>query len=84
MKLETATGTISRQNQVTIPQTIRKALNLKAGDMITWVAERGKAMVYPKPKDWTVYTRGIAKGTYGKSKKEVETYLEEERSSWND
>ncbi len=80
--METATGIISCQNQITIPQTIRKALNIGAGDMVTWIVEKGKAIVYPKPKNWTEYTCGIAKGTYGKNRKEVEAYLENERNSW--
>jgi AbrB family looped-hinge helix DNA binding protein len=47
-----AQSKITSKGQVTIPEEIRKELNLQPGDRIEWRAEKGKAEVRRTGGDW--------------------------------
>ncbi len=60
---------ISAKGQVTIPKDIRKALGLKAGDRVTFVADGDKALLFPVRGD-VLSLKGILK-PYFKDKKAI-------------
>jgi AbrB family looped-hinge helix DNA binding protein len=75
--------TVSSQGQIVIPVKVRVAMGLTGGKKVklrfeerlrvpTVILESGQI-------DWVARTAGIAKGIYG----DVDKYIEEERSSWN-
>jgi AbrB family looped-hinge helix DNA binding protein len=72
---------LSRKGQFVIPKEIREALGVKEGDELLVTLE-GKRVILSRPEQHARATRGILKGTWGKTKQEVESYLEKERQSW--
>ena len=36
----------------------------------------------PEPEDWVEYFRGSMKGVYGKTREEMDAYVQRERASW--
>jgi AbrB family looped-hinge helix DNA binding protein len=70
-------ATLSRKNQVVIPQEARKALGLKAGDKLLVVTRGDQVIVLQKPKAHHAAIRGLAKRSYPAS------YLRKERQSWD-
>lgn len=58
---------ITSKGQVTIPKDIRKALGLKAGDRVEFVADGDKAILYPVQGD-LLSLKGVLK-PYFKNKK---------------
>lgn len=75
--------TVSSQGQIVIPVKVRVAMGLTGGKKVklrleerfrvpTVILESGQI-------DWVDRTAGIAKGVYG----DINKYVEEERSSWD-
>lgn len=65
-----------------IPKEMREALGMKEGEKLLITLE-GMRIVLIKPQDYGRRTRGLIKGTWGKNKKSVVRYLEEEHRSWD-
>jgi len=63
MNIQTVTTTISSANQTAVPSYVRKSLNLKAGDRITWRVDKNskKADITVLPQNWGTYMRGLGK-----------------------
>jgi AbrB family looped-hinge helix DNA binding protein len=72
---------LSKKGQFVIPKEVRDALELKGGDELLVTLEDGR-VVFTPPQRHARATRGLLKGTWGKSKAEVERYIEGERRSW--
>jgi AbrB family looped-hinge helix DNA binding protein len=72
---------LSRKGQFVIPKAIREALGVREGDELLVTLEENR-VVLTRPRAYARATRGLLKGTWGKSKKAVERYLEGERRSW--
>ncbi len=72
---------LSKKGQFVIPKEIREALGVKEGDEILVTLEGGR-VVLTRPQEYARATRGLLKGTWGKSRPAVERYLERERRSW--
>jgi antitoxin ChpS len=72
---------LSKKGQFVIPKKIREALRIKEGDKLLVILE-GSKLVITKPHEYASVTRGLLKGTWGKSRQEVERYIERERGSW--
>ncbi len=72
---------ISKKGQFVIPKDIREALEVEEGDELLVTLEKGRVVLAP-PKEYARSTRGLLKGTWGKSRRTVERYLERERRSW--
>lgn len=64
-----------------IPKQYRDTLGLKEGDELLVWKEDDRLILLPVSKFGTA-TKGIAKGTYGRTKEEIDKYIEEERESW--
>lgn len=64
-----------------LPKEIRDSLRLKEGDHLV-IALQGEEAILTTPERYAEITKGILKGTWGRTKEEVERYLRKERSSW--
>ncbi|MEN8253464.1 MAG: AbrB/MazE/SpoVT family DNA-binding domain-containing protein [Patescibacteria group bacterium] len=63
-------GNISSQYQVTLPKLVRDALELQAGDVVSWVVDKGKVILTPlsrKEIDPVKEMSGSASDIYKKS-----------------
>ena len=72
---------ISKKGQFVIPKEMREALGIKEGDELLVTLE-GVRVVLTPPKQFAKTTRGVLKGTWGKTRQEVERYIKRERGSW--
>ncbi|MBI2204479.1 MAG: AbrB/MazE/SpoVT family DNA-binding domain-containing protein [Candidatus Rokubacteria bacterium] len=72
---------LSRKGQLVIPKEMRDALGMKEGDDVLIILEDGRMLV-TTPREYARATRGLMKGTWGKTRREVDAYLERERESW--
>ncbi len=64
-----------------LPKEIREALGLKEGDPLIVALEEGQAVLIT-PERYAALTKGMLKGTWGRTREEIERYLEGERGSW--
>ncbi|MBC7333350.1 MAG: AbrB/MazE/SpoVT family DNA-binding domain-containing protein [Actinobacteria bacterium] len=60
---------------------IRKKMGIKQEDTVV-IFTRGDEIILLTPQKYAEYTCGLMKGTWGSSKEEVESYINEERNSW--
>jgi len=72
---------LGKKGQFVLPVEMRQALGLQEGDSLL-VTLHGKQVVITRPDDFARATRGLFKGTWGKTRREVEQYLEQERKGW--
>jgi AbrB family looped-hinge helix DNA binding protein len=72
---------ISRKGQLVIPKDMRDALGIKEGDEVLIVLEDGRMLV-TTPREYARATRGSLKGTWGRTRKDIDEYLDRERRSW--
>lgn len=76
------TITMSPQGQITIPLSLRKSLNLKAGAKfilsLTGIEKLISITLTPHPKSWVDAISGSGKDIFG----DADEYLKKERASW--
>ncbi len=72
---------LSKKGQFVIPKEMRDALGVKEGEEILVSFEEGR-VILTRPREYARKTRGLLKGTWGKSAREVARYLEKERGAW--
>ena len=72
---------LSPKGQFVIPKEMRDALRMKEGDELLIVLEQDR-LVLTRPRDYARATRGAMKGTWGRTRRDVDRYLERERKSW--
>ena len=72
---------LSKKGQFVIPKEIREVLGVKEGDELIVTFEEGQ-VILTKPEQYAQLTRGLLKGTWGKTRREVERYIDRERQSW--
>ncbi len=73
---------VSSRHQIAIPSTVRKSLNIKAGDNLLVDVQDGVIVLIPKPSNYTSQMKGLYKEIWEKSNSE--NYLSNERDSWKD
>ncbi|MCL5677250.1 MAG: AbrB/MazE/SpoVT family DNA-binding domain-containing protein [Firmicutes bacterium] len=73
---------LSSKRQITLPAQICRSLSLHKGDHLILEIKDGRIVLSAAPKDFTGYLKGIAKGVYGNSIKEVDAYVQKERETW--
>ncbi len=76
--------TISSKNQITLPARLLREIGLKPGDQLAVELDGLRLILHPRPKDWVSYTAGSMPGYYGKTKEEVDAYIEELRGEWGE
>ena len=74
--------TISSKNQITLPARLLREIGLKPGDQLAVEQDGLRLILHPRPKDWVSYSAGSMPGYYGKTRKDVDTYIREVRGSW--
>jgi len=73
-------ATITSKGQITLPVAVRRALNLRAGDMITFELDRNGVRVVPdKTKDRFQAYAGKYRVGRGKSGEEINAWLRQIR-----
>ena len=72
---------LSAKGQFVIPKDMRQALGVKQGDELLVVLD-GKRVILTRPEEHARASRGALKGAWGKSRRDVERYLERERGAW--
>lgn len=79
-----ADSKLSRKYQTVIPKKIRDALGIDEGNGLIWslriVNNKKVVEVYPKPKSWSDYMRGLGKKTW--EKVNVGEYINQLRNEW--
>lgn len=75
---------LSSRNQIVIPAKIRRKLNLKAGDKLTWqvikVGNEYHILAGKEPKSWAQYTLGLGKQTW--KNVDIDEYIKNLREEW--
>jgi AbrB family looped-hinge helix DNA binding protein len=64
-----------------LPKEIRDALGLQEGDLLLALQGEGEVLLVT-PERYAALTRGLLRGTWGKTRQQVDVYLQEERDSW--
>ena len=72
---------ISKKGQFVIPKEMREAMGVKEGEDILVTFEEGR-VILTRPQEYARKTKGLLKGTWGRSAKEVDRYLGKERRAW--
>ncbi len=72
---------LGRKGQLVLPKEIRDSLGLQEGDQLLVSLEGGR-VVLANAEKYAEETRGILRGTWGRTEEEVEGYLQRERSAW--
>lgn len=71
---------VNAKYQITIPRSVRKKLNIKAGNNILIDVQDGVMVLIPEPKRYADYLQGL----HGEIWKgvDVKKYLNREREAW--
>ena len=59
-----------------------RRLGLKPGRRLMLRLEDDRIVLRPEPEGWVEYFRGSMKGVYGKTREEMDAYVQRERASW--
>jgi len=70
--------TVSSRGYILIPAKIRKELNIKGGSKILLTKETNKVILQPVP-SFTAKLSGITGRSFGKTREEVDKYVDDER-----
>ena len=73
--------TVSSKHQITLPIEIVRALGVKGGDKLIAECIDSHMVLLPQPESWVDYFTGSVTGTYGRTLKEIDRYITEERQS---
>jgi AbrB family looped-hinge helix DNA binding protein len=72
---------LGRKGQLVLPKEIRDSLGLAEGDRLL-VSLEGERVILASVEKYAAETKGILRGTWGRTEEEVEGYLQRERSAW--
>ena len=80
-----STTHISKKHQTVIPARIRRALQLKAGDTLSWrvirVGDKQKILAEPKPRSWAEYSLGLGEEIW--KNVDIDKYIDTLRDEWH-
>ncbi len=69
---------VSSRGYIVLPAKLRKEMNIKAGTRLLLTREKDKVVLQPVP-SFTDKLSGMTGGSFGKTPKEIEEFLNEER-----
>ena len=72
---------LSSKGQLVIPKPIRDAAGLEEGDEV-FVAVDGTTIVLTPVEAFGRTSRGVLKGTWGKTRRQIDRAVDQERGSW--
>jgi antitoxin ChpS len=75
---------VSSKRQVTLPAAMLRELGVEPGDRLVARRDDGRIVLSPRPKSWVDYVSGSARGTYGRTKEEIDSYIRELREGWEE
>ena len=81
--MDTADLTISSKRQVTIPAAMARELGLEPGGKLVARLKDGEIVLKPRPTGLLEYLATFPKGTYGRTKEEIDAYVRGEREGWS-
>ncbi|MBM3708922.1 MAG: AbrB/MazE/SpoVT family DNA-binding domain-containing protein [Actinobacteria bacterium] len=75
---------VGKKGQIVIPEYIRRSLKLEENSILSIYldSDEDKVILIPANKLGSL-TRGLIKGVWGNTRKEVDRYIKKERESWN-
>ncbi|MBU4293464.1 MAG: AbrB/MazE/SpoVT family DNA-binding domain-containing protein [Actinobacteria bacterium] len=75
---------VGKKGQIVIPEYIRKSLNLDENSILSIYLDSAeeKVILLPANKIGSL-TRGMLKGIWGNTKKEIDNYIKRQRDTWN-
>jgi len=82
-RTNTANLTVSSKRQITIPAAMARELGLKPGDRLVAHLDDGSIVLERRPKSLIEYLDTFPKGTYGRTKEEIDAYIAEIRRGWD-
>lgn len=79
---EQSTVKVSSRNQIAVPAKARRKLNINSGDELLVDIQDGLLIIVPKPKLYAKHLSGLHRDIWEGI--DTKTYLERERSAWED
>jgi len=76
--MQAITARMSAKYQVVIPKPVREALHLRPQDALLFLLDGDTVVLRPQPASFTKALRGLHKELWP----DPDTWLEEERSTW--
>lgn len=73
---------LNKKSQLVIPLEIRKKMGFSPDKSLV-IFTRGDETILLTPEKYADITCGLMEGTWGSTKKDVDTYINEERGSWS-
>ena len=73
---------VNSRNQITLPQTLRERLNVKAGDLLLMDVQEGIMVLVPLPESHTNRLQGLRSEIW--EGVNIENYMHEERNACDD
>ena len=73
---------VSERNQISLPSSVRKQLNIKPGDYLAVDVQDGLITMLPLPPQNVNYLSGLHKEIWAGI--DANEYIREERASWQD
>ncbi len=74
--------TVSSKNQITIPVSILREVDIHPGDRMAAAVIDGDIVLIKEPESWVEYFQGSMRGAYGGSRESIDRYVLRERESW--
>lgn len=72
---------LSSKGQLVLPKDIREAIGVKEGDELVVILD-GESVVLTRLDALARLSRGMLKGTWGRTRREIDRALDQERESW--
>jgi len=64
--MKTAAAKIGSRYQLVLPKEARQALGVEPGDVVLFLIEGNAVRLFPRPRSYTRYTRGLGKEMWAK------------------
>jgi len=74
------TVTLSSKNQIVVPKEAREKLNIGPGQELLVLVKGDRIVLIPRPQDFVSRMAGLHKDVW--TEVNTDSYLEEERDSW--
>ena len=72
--------TLSSKNQIVVPKEAREKLNIGPGQEMLVLVKENRIVLIPRPKDFAGRMEGLHKDVW--TEVDTDSYIEEERDSW--
>jgi AbrB family looped-hinge helix DNA binding protein len=72
--------TLSSKNQIVVPKEAREKLNIGPGQEMLVLVKENRIVLIPRPQDFVDRMAGLHKDVW--TEVDTDSYLEEERDSW--